>query len=208
MKTYILAALLGTLTYDQVHSLKVNQKKPDWVEDQEARSWRDTENENKIVDNKYKNFTNDIAAGMKRDNVWTNGTKARISGGKSASGGGKSSDGGFTDAEQWTRNMPSHIPDDIKGPTTSRTAAPAIDGIEREYKFDNVTSSGPSAKQIADESEPKKVVSKKESTKATEASGVDIDAGVKQQERAKEEKKAEAKAAKAEAAKSKAESDA
>ena len=52
----------------------------------------------------------------------------------------------LTLAGQLGDNEDGSVPDDIKGPTTSRTAAPAIDGTEREYKFDNVTSSGPSAK--------------------------------------------------------------
>ena len=170
MKTYILAALLGTLTYDQVQSLRVNQRsfsdsnqylninqfnqKPEAVEEAEAKRWRDTENENDIVVKKYKNFSRDVDTGMKRDNVWTNGTKSRISGKSSGSKEGETAE--YTASEEWTRNMPSHIPDDIKGPTTSRTAAPSIDGSEKEYNFGNVTKSGPSAGEIAEASTPKK----------------------------------------------------
>lgn len=47
---------------------------------------------------------------MKRDNVWTNGTKARISGGKTGGGAKAAADGkeggNYSKSEEWTRNMP------------------------------------------------------------------------------------------------------
>lgn len=142
---------------------------------------------------------------MKRDNVWTNGTKDRIPNKNSP----KSDTAEYTAAEEWTRNMPTHIPDDIKGPTTSRTAAPAIDKSEKEYNFENVTKTGPSASEIAEESSPKKTsASKQDTAKTSEVTGVDIEEGKKAVEEAKKEAKAQNEAAKAEAAKAKAEAQA
>ena len=140
---------------------------------------------------------------MVRDNVWTNGTKDRISNGNKISGTPE-----YTAAEEWTRSMPGHIPDDIMGPTTSRTAAPAIDGVEKSYNFEdkNVTMKGPSKSEIAETIAPKKTtVTKKETETASAAAGVDIDAEIKADKKKAEEAKAEAASAKAEAAKAKAE---
>jgi hypothetical protein len=79
------------------------------VEEAEAKRWRETEIENDIVVKKFKNYTKDVEAGMKRDNVWTNGTKSRISS-KSSS---EKDTPEYSSSEEWTRNMPSHILDDI-----------------------------------------------------------------------------------------------
>ena len=187
--------------------IKAHQKKPEWVEEEEAKRWREVEDENKVVSDKYQKYLKDVANGMKRDNVWTNGTKDRIPNDKKAEKGTKT-EGEYTEAEDWTRNMPTHIPDDIKGPTTSRTAAPSIDGTNKEYKFENTTKSGPSASDIAEESAPKKAASKEETTKATAVAGVDIEASRKASEEAKKQAKADEAAVKEQAAKAKAEADA